>query len=359
MDFHCEAILAQYRANIDSYNKIKEIVVTELKKITDSLNMLPNSIEARVKTEKSLAGKLELKGHKYKDASSITDLVGARVVTFYKGEIDLVAAKITSRFDIDWDNSIDKRKLHKFDQFGYSSLHFISRIPKTLYYDENHPEINEIRFEIQIRTVLQHTWASIYHDTGYKNDVEVPSEYLRSLSRLAGLLEIADNEFNDIKISLDQYRKKIKELVSSGDLEEVELNYDSFVAYCDRGRFDDLNKLIASIHNMDIEVVSNRTLLQAFKRIGFTTLKDLEELIKNHSDNAYKLCILQFEDTDLDIVSSLIGPISLIFVYCLSKGCRENELVQVLEDIYGTRKSNPNFAKRLVSYGKTMGLVKD
>ena len=110
-----------------------------------------------------MAGKLELKGAKYKTISDITDLVGIRVVTFYVDDVEKVAAISQNIFDVDWEKSVDKRKQLELNQFGYSSLHFICRL-----------KTGGPRFELQMRTALQHVWSNLVHDTGYKGEVKIP-----------------------------------------------------------------------------------------------------------------------------------------------------------------------------------------
>ena len=53
--------------------------------------------------------------------------------------------------------------------------------------------------------MLDHAWAEIEHDLGYKARDTVPAAARRRLSRLAGLLEMADQEFVAIRRDLDEY----------------------------------------------------------------------------------------------------------------------------------------------------------
>ena len=357
LDLHCQMILDEYREQQECFDKMREIVLSQLSSSLKQNNILVTALEARVKTEASLAGKLELKGAKYRSLSDLTDILGARVITFYTDEVDKIAALAERSFDIDWENSVDKRKMHSLDSFGYNSLHYICRIPKSLYYDEKMPMLNEYRFELQMRTTLQHMWANMYHDTGYKSGVEVPMEHLRNLNRLAGMLELADDEFSRIRTSINNYRRQVQGLVYNGKFEEVPLDGDTFRSYLKLGPFEKLNNKIAAINQAEIQEVSLIPYLEVLKMLGLKTLGDVEKMKKENGADAYKFAVHQIGATDLDIVSSSIALQNLCVIRIIKNGGGVIGLVKMFEKLNGPSSYNEIRAKRIIEQAKSLGIV--
>jgi len=357
LDMHCEMIMNEYRSNQEIYETIKTVCVNNLKNLVRGAGIYVTALEGRVKTEKSLEGKLELKGYKYKNISDITDIVGCRVITFYGEEVDKISSLVESSFDVDWNESVDKRKVLDPDRFGYMSLHYICKIPKKMYFDPDHPELNDVRFEIQMRTALQHVWATAYHDIGYKSDIEIPVDYIRKLSRLAGVLEIADEQFSQIIGEIKDYRRKVFELVQNGKFENLNLDGDTFSSYMRLNPFDKLNERIASVNHAEIQENSYAQYLGIFKSFGFKTVADIENLKKECSDGAYKLAVLQLGGTDLDVLSSTIGMQNLCIVYILKQGKGVDGLKEFYDMLYGERSRNLNSAKRIYDQAQSIALV--
>lgn len=82
-----------------------------------------------------------------------------RIIIYFLSDIDKVAKLIEDEFHIDEANNVDKRKQVEADQFGYMSLHYIvSLLEERLKLGEN-KKFAGLKAEIQIRTILQHTWA--------------------------------------------------------------------------------------------------------------------------------------------------------------------------------------------------------
>lgn len=358
MDAHCEMIMDEYHDNMDSFDIMKNIVLDDIKKTLSENNISAAMVEGRIKTETSLKGKLELKGYKYHTLSDITDILGCRIVVYYENEVDKVAALIEKMYDIDWDNSVDKRKMLKSDQFGYMSLHYICRIPKDRLDDPSHPEINELRFEIQMRTLLQHMWANAMHDSGYKTNIEIPREYIRSLNRLAGLLEIADREFSGLLGEVDDYRRKIRSVIKDNKFDDLELNGDTFKSYMELDPFGPLSKSIAAVYHAEIQQQSFMPYYRVFTWLELKTLGDVENMRKEFSDNAYNLAIMQITGKDIDILSSTVGLQNICIAKTLSLGFGQAGLKMFYDKLYGKRERNEISAKRMYELAKSIHLCK-
>ena len=345
LDLHCAMMLQEYRDLVPMFSKMKAVVLEQLSGCLQRGGLIVSGLEARVKQEESLAGKLELKGRKYRTLSDLTDIVGARIITFYSDEVDKISAIVSDVFEVDWENSVDKRRLLGIDTFGYMSLHYICRIPESLYSDPDYPELNQYRFEVQMRTTLQHVWANMNHDTGYKSGFEVPPEYIRSLSRLAGLLELADDEFSRIRHDLTDYRRKMEQLVRDGSFDEVSLNADTFRNYLALDPFHKLNEMIAAINQAEVQPISGMPYLEPLRRMGLKTLGDVERMRKEYTPKAYKLALHQISGTDLDIIASTLGLQNICLVFAAEKG-GEMGVVRFLNALNGESKYNADSARR-------------
>ena len=343
LDAHGQELMRQYRELRPALEQLATQAYDQLRQALDEQGIYVTAIEHRVKAERSLAGKLELKGAKYKSIDDITDLVGLRIITFYTDEVDKVAVIAKRIFDIDWQDSVDKRKLHELDAFGYNSLHYICRL-----------KTGGPRFELQMRTALQHVWSTMTHDTGYKGDVKIPREYLRQFSRLAGMMELIDDEFSRLRLLLADYRRQIQSLVKSGKLDEVPLSAGTFRSFLDLQPFDRLNKRIAAINQAEIYPVPLMPFLPVLESFGFETIGDVQRFIDEHSEDAYQLTVSQLAITDLDILSSSTALQNLCLVRVLKQGGGHEGLKAVFDTINGETPANAMLADMILEQAVTL-----
>ena len=343
LDPHGEALLQQYRDLSPTLERLSGEVYDLMRRALREQGIYVTAIEHRVKTEESLAVKLELKGAKYKTIDDITDLVGLRVITFYSDEVDKVSVIAKNIFDIDWKESVDKRKLHDLDAFGYNSLHYICRL-----------KTGGPRFELQMRTALQHVWSTIEHDAGYKGDVKIPREYMRQFNRLAGMMELMDDEFSRLRTLLTDYRRQTLALVKSGQLDDVPLSRESFRNYLDLKPFDRLNRRIAAVNQAEIYPVSMLSYLAVLESFGLETLGDVQHLIDDNSDDAFQLAVSQLAITDIDLLSSNTALQYLCLVYVLKHGGGRDGLKSLYDLINGESDTNGMLADLMMEQANTL-----
>lgn len=343
LDPHSETILQEYRKQLPRFLEVENQIAKTISNYLSEAGIRIASLESRLKAESSLVGKLELKGAKYKSLADITDIVGLRVITYYPDEVDKVASAIERLYEVDWEDSVDKRKLHDIDSFGYLSLHYVCHIPEMTY-----------RMEIQMRTLLQHAWANMYHDIGYKSGVEIPKEHIRNMNRLAGMLELADAQFSHIRMEVTDYRRRMQALVSSGNLDDAQLDGETFKSYLEMDPFGPLNRRIAALNQAEIQEVSLMPYLPIFKALLCKTLGDVDRIIKDYFEEAYQIACHQMSLTDLDIVASSIGPQNLCIAYILKNGGGKMGLVRLFNELLGDSESNETMAKLLMEQAKNL-----
>jgi ppGpp synthetase/RelA/SpoT-type nucleotidyltranferase len=190
-----------YEALVGPLQDFKVSIDSLIKTLLEIEGIRVHSVTSRIKSKASVRQKLQ-RPDKDRKLSGLTDMLGVRIITYFQDEVDAAAKLIEREFIVDEENSSDKRELLDPDRFGYRSLHYVLQLSlerSTLPENRAH---RDIRFELQIRSILQHAWAEIEHDTGYKSESEVPDAVRRRFSRLAGLLELADDEFLGIRDEL-------------------------------------------------------------------------------------------------------------------------------------------------------------
>ncbi len=345
LDMKCQMIVDEYDMRLPLFMRLRDIVTRRIKDALNGNNVELTAVESRVKRRDSLIGKLLRKGQKYQSLADITDILGTRVITLFGDDVDRVASYMEKLFDIDWNESIDKRKTHSMDSFGYNSLHYICRLPESLCDSIGQKELHDIRFEIQMRSTLQHVWAAMEHEMGYKTEIETPPEYTRMLGRLAGMLELADEEFSRIRISVANYRRRMRALIKAGELDHVQLDGDTFNTYMAQRPFGKLLKRIAAINQGEIQEMSFAPFFKLLKEAGMNTLQDVEDFIHDNEDDAFKFAMSQLADTDIDIIASTVALQDLLIVHTLKNGGGKKALAHLYDELNGKSVHNEQLAE--------------
>lgn len=285
-----EDIINDFQRNYSLLSNFRESTELLVKSLFHLENINPHQVKSRLKDTSSLEKKIVKKNYKYNSLSDITDIVGIRVILYFEDEIDQIASVIEREFEVDQENSVDKRIIGE-DKFGYRSLHYVaSYIPSRLKLKE-YSIFKDLKFEIQIRSILQHSWAEIEHDLGYKGENEIPASAKRTFYRVAALLEQADIEFVKLKNTISEYERNIDQKVKDNP-SEVKLDKASLKSFL----FN--NSVVRNVENKIIESrpglekvrtneddYANDKIIDALKKLGINTISDLEEFyFKNQKE---------------------------------------------------------------------------
>jgi len=286
-----EKIMEEYDQKFELYSDFTIKTEDLIKELLEEMGIVVSSITSRVKERDKLQEKLNRPNKYYSNFNEVTDIAGVRIVTYYSDDVDVVAEMISNEFKIDWENSVDKRVLMEPDRFGYISVQYIANFSKDRLIHTENLRFSNCQVEIQMRSILQHAWAENEHDTGYKAKEAIPREIRRYFSRLAGLLEIADSEFVQIRKSLQNYEKKVSPQISKMPklvlIDKVSLNI--FIKTSDL--VDDLDKKISIATQARIKAEETYSdsfmddLINKLKYVGLENIDDINSSLYEFGDN--------------------------------------------------------------------------
>lgn len=197
----------------DAAQAIRDTIVGRLH--DDGLNH--HDVQFRVKDPASAAEKMSRRCEngelKYPGGlERLDDLIGVRVILYVESDIDAVAIALSSQF-ICHDDEDKTAIMRKNGGIGYAGRHLTLEVP-AVNPPTNCQDYSGYRFEVQIRTVLQHAWAEFEHDIRFKGSSGDNAEISRAFTMASTLIELADQQFVNIADTL-------KRLQSEGTLEPV------------------------------------------------------------------------------------------------------------------------------------------
>lgn len=257
-------------------------------------------IESRTKTIESFVEKARRDGKRYADPiKDITDLVGLRIIAYDKEEVDAICELIEREFTVDFDNSTDKARALELDRFGYLSIHYVVSLSKERAKLTEWQPFADLKAELQIRTVLQHAWAAIDHRFRYKTTNEIPTHLRRKLFRLSALLELADEEFLNLKRLKAQASRDYENQVEAGEL-DMELNLTSLEAYFTQTKEHEYWARVSRSVGFkeytppadlgtEVQDISRRRLLQILKRLDVTSLEEVADALEGVHDEGKEI----------------------------------------------------------------------
>lgn len=308
------------KALYEQYSKDIEEIIT---KILRTKHIPYQSICYRVKEKESYLNKAS--NEKYTDPiEQIMDVSGIRIIAYTNQDVLSICKILQDEFCIDKGNSGNKADMLDTDKVGYLSIHYILQLSEKRLGLSEYKVYENLKCEVQIRTLLQHAWAEIEHDRNYKFAGVLPNEIKRRFYLVAGVLELMDCEFDKLSKDIDEYAKNMKKAVSKGDY-SLGIDSKSVEQYMLK-RFDSK----PNVHSCEDGTIITEKVVEELIRFGYKTIQEIEDDLNSH-----------------EIVSGREGTyIGLLRDLMIIKDCKKYFEVAYNNHWQGTDKSKVEFWKK-------------
>ena len=240
---------------------------------------IPNVI--RVKDDNSILNKAFYRDKNYKNPlEDITDKVGIRFVVLLLEDIKILEEIIegSDLWGCSKDRDFEQERLKNPTIFDYQSVHYVVRSNSDL-------KNNDITIpkgttcEVQIRTLLQHAYSELTHDTVYKPKRSADPNVHRLVARSMAMIETTDTIFEEVNEVMNLQNKKIIDVLQPMIESEYAKICESEAEY-DKG----ITEIILDSYSKEIEQISLEALEKFFDKKKNT--------LKNQINSKYKSYLL-------------------------------------------------------------------
>ncbi|MCX4351140.1 MAG: hypothetical protein OSJ60_05830 [Lachnospiraceae bacterium] len=269
-----------YDKNKTLYERFSEEIEGIIIKVLKAQKIPYQSVSHRVKEKESYLNKC--RNEKYNNPiEEIMDISGIRIIAYTNQDVSDICNILQDEFLIDKGNSGNKADMLATDKVGYLSVHYVLQLSKKRLELAEYKEYENLKCEVQVRTLLQHAWAEIEHDRNYKFTGVLPNGIKRRFYLVAGALELMDYEFDKLSKDIDEYAKKTEKALSKGDF-NLSINSKSLEQYMLK-RFEGAT----NIKPLTNGVIISEEVVEEVIRFGYKIIQDIENDLREH-ENVFK-----------------------------------------------------------------------
>ena len=186
------------------------------------------AVSPRAKDDLKLVEKAFYRKKNYGDPYvDITDKIGTRFVVLLGSDIRKVEQALTSipGWTLSKDRDYDEEQKKNPLKFDYAAVHFIVR-------PTNDTEFEGVQIpadtpcEVQIKTLLQHAYSELTHDTIYKPQIAATHDMQRNAAKAMALLEATNDYFEKVSTDVDTILASVRRMTA--DLSAIYRNVIGF-----------------------------------------------------------------------------------------------------------------------------------
>lgn len=269
-----KSVRKEYTQRSDNYRRLKSEVLYILRHGLKEQNIPIHQIEGRIKPLNSFIDKAR-RQESDNPFDTITDICGVRVICLFMSDIERIGRIVESKFAIYTKD--DKIYTQPEEAFGYLSVHYVATLPD-ICRGPRYEGLENLKFEIQLRTIAMHSWATISNYLDYKSPYSIPSHLRKDFNALSALFYVADSHFELFFRSSKEAREIAHEKAKHlPEIRKEEINLDTLTAYL-RSRYPRRKPL-------EPPAISN--LIEEMRSVGYTEIQQLEVALQK-SEKAFR-----------------------------------------------------------------------